>query len=113
MLRKLALMALSLLVAAAPTFAQTATGSVAVRVGSAVDGLPIPGATVSILSEGDGITVARGYTDQYGTITFGNLPLLTLLTASTVFPGFRPDQRTFYIDAGQQAILNVSMQFPN
>lgn len=79
------------LLSIAPAAAQTITGRIDGRVSDSSGGV-LPGATVTIVNTGTGLTVTQ-VTDDNGTFTATNLPV-GLYTVSAELEGFRRAQRT-------------------
>src|SRR5690349_8027485 len=85
------LAALVALWVAAPAAAQTITGRIDGRVTDS-SGAVLPGATVTIVNTGTGLTTTQ-VTDDNGTFTATNLPV-GAYTVSAELEGFRRQQRT-------------------
>ncbi len=82
---------LALVLIAAPVFAQTITGRIDGRVAD-TSGAVLPGATVTIVNIGTGLTTTR-VADDNGIFTATNLPVGTY-TVTAELQGFRRAQRT-------------------
>ena len=79
------------LLSTAPAWAQTITGRIDGRVTDS-SGAVLPGATISIVNTGTGLTITQ-VTDDNGTYTATNLPVGNY-TVSAELEGFRRAQRT-------------------
>ncbi|MGV3520435.1 carboxypeptidase regulatory-like domain-containing protein [Luteitalea sp.] len=82
---------LALLLSALPALAQTITGRIDGKVTDTSGGV-LPGATVTVVNEGTGLTTVR-VTDESGTFTITNLPVGSY-SVTAELQGFRRQQRT-------------------
>ncbi|MGI8672368.1 MAG: carboxypeptidase regulatory-like domain-containing protein [Luteitalea sp.] len=82
---------LALVLTAAPVVARTIGGRIDGRVTDSSGGV-LPGATVTVLNEGTGLSVTR-VADENGTYTITNLPVGSY-TVTAELQGFRRSQRT-------------------
>ncbi|WP_291988426.1 carboxypeptidase regulatory-like domain-containing protein [Luteitalea sp.] len=90
-LRTVLYFCLALLLSALPALAQTITGRIDGKVTDSSGGV-LPGATVTVVNEGTGLTTVR-VTDESGTFTITNLPVGSY-SVTAELQGFRRQQRT-------------------
>jgi hypothetical protein len=90
-LRTVLYFCLALLLSALPALAQTITGRIDGKVTDTSGGV-LPGATVTVVNEGTGLTTVR-VTDESGTFTITNLPVGSY-SVTAELQGFRRQQRT-------------------